>query len=101
MERATYEDVGFCVLAGGQHPHFTTINQFRRRHLEALGALFLQILKLCREAGLVKLGHVAVDGTKVQGNASKHKAMSYKRMKLVCMAGNLLKLFRATMVAST
>ena len=81
LERATYEDVGFRVLAGGQHPHFTTINQFRRRHLEALGALFLQILKLCCEAGLVKLGHVAVDGTKVQGNASKHKAMSYKRMK--------------------
>jgi transposase len=81
LERATYEDVGFRVLAGGQHPHFTTINDFRKRHLKALGSLFLQVLKLCRKAGLVKLGHVAVDGTKLQGNASKHKAMSYKRMK--------------------
>lgn len=81
LERATYEDVGFRVLTGGQHPHFTTINDFRKRHLKALGGLFLQVLKLCREAGLVKLGHVAVDGTKLQGNTSKHKAMSYKRMK--------------------
>ncbi|MFH1920979.1 MAG: transposase, partial [Planctomycetota bacterium] len=59
LERTTYEDVGFRVLAGGQHPHFTTINQFRRRHLESLGALFLQILKLCREAGLVNTYHGA------------------------------------------
>jgi transposase len=81
IERATYEDVGFRVLSGGQHPHFTTINEFRRLHLPALGGLFLQVLKLCSKAGLVKLGHVAVDGTKVQGNASMHKAMSYKRMK--------------------
>ena len=80
LERATYEDVAFRVLAGGEHPHFTTINGFRKEHLGALRSLFLQVLKLCQAAGLVKLGHVALDGTKIQGNASKHKAMSYERM---------------------
>lgn len=80
LERATWEDVAFRVLAGGHHPHFTTINGFRRQHLERFKALFLQVLRLCQAAGLVKLGHVALDGTKVQGNASKHKAMSYERM---------------------
>ena len=80
IERATYEDVAFRVLAGGQHPFFTTINEFRKTHLEALSLLFVQVLKLCRRAGLVKLGHVAMDGTKVQAAASKHKAMSYARM---------------------
>lgn len=80
IERATYEDVAFRVVAGGQHPHFTRINAFRRTHLTALEGLFKQVLLLCRKAGLVKLGHVALDGTKVQANASKHKAMSYERM---------------------
>ncbi len=80
IERATYEDVAFRVLAGGEHPFFTTINGFRKRHLEALSGLFVQVLQLCRRAGLVKLAHVAMDGTKVQANASKHKAMSYRRM---------------------
>lgn len=80
IERATFEDVAFRVIAGGGHPHFTRINAFRRDHLKALKGLFLQILKLCQRAGLVKLGHVALDGTKVQANASKHKAMSYERM---------------------
>ena len=56
-------------------------NRFRRRHLKALGDLFVQVLKLCRAAGLVKLGHVALDGTKMQANASLHKAMSYGRMR--------------------
>ena len=56
-------------------------NTFRKRHLKALGALFLQVLKLCETAGLVKLGQVALDGTKIKANASKHKAMSYERMK--------------------
>ncbi len=82
IERATFEDVAFRVLAGGGQPHFTTINQFRKDHLEALQALFVQVLQLCREAGLVKLGQVAVDGTKVQANASKHKSMSYGYMNL-------------------
>ena len=80
IERATYEDVGFRVLAGGQHPDHTRISEFRRKHLQELSGVFLQVLKLCQAAGMVKLGHVAFDGTKVQGNASKHKAMSYKRM---------------------
>ena len=56
-------------------------SDFRKRHLKALGELFLQVLKLCETAGLVKLGHVALDGTKIKANASKHKAMSYERMK--------------------
>src|SRR5712675_1405990 len=62
-------------------PDFRTISDFRKRHLKALGALFLQVLKLCETAGLVKLDHVALDGTKIKANASKHKAMSYERMK--------------------
>ena len=62
-------------------PDFRTIAEFRRRHLKALEALFLQILKLCEKAGLAKLGHVALDGTKIKANASKHKAMSYEYMK--------------------
>ena len=81
IEKATYESVPFRVLAANQHPDHDTLCAFRRRHLEALSELFVQVLALCREAGLVKLGHVALDGTKVQANASKHKAMSYGRMK--------------------
>ena len=61
-------------------PDFRTISDFRKRHLKALGDLFKQILQLCEKAGLVKLGHVALDGTKIKANASKHKAMSYERM---------------------
>jgi transposase len=80
LERATYESVPFRVLAGGEHPHFTTINGFRKRHLGRLEELFVQVLRMCRRAGMVRLGHVALDGTKVQGNASKHKAMSHGRM---------------------
>lgn len=80
IERATYEDVAFRVLSGGQHPDHSRISEFRREHQEAFKDLFLQVLRLCQKAGLVKLGHVAIDGTKVQGNASKHKAMSYRRM---------------------
>ncbi len=63
-----------------QRPDFRTISDFRKRHSEALRGLFVQVLRLCREAGLVKLGHVALDGTKIKANASKHKAMSYARM---------------------
>jgi transposase len=80
LEKGTYEDVALRVLAGGHHPDHTRISEFRRQHLEALQELFLQVLKLCHKAGLVKLGHVALDGTKIQGNASEHKAMSYERM---------------------
>jgi transposase len=80
IERATHEDVAFRVLSGGHHPHFTTINEFRLVHRETFGALFVQGLQLCQRAGLVKLGHVSVDGSKILANASKHRAMSYKRM---------------------
>jgi transposase len=80
LARATYEDVPFRVLGGGGHPHFTAINNFRLDHRGALPGLFLQVLKLCARAGLVKLGHVSLDGAKILANASKHKAMSYERM---------------------
>lgn len=80
IERATYESVPFRVLAADQHPDHATIADFRRRHLAALGGLFVQVLELCRRAGLVKLGRVALDGTKMKANASRHKAMSYGRM---------------------
>ena len=80
IARATYEDVAFRVICGGVHPSFSSIGLFRRQHRKGLQALFTQVLVLCHRAGLVKLGHVAVDGTKMQGNASKHKAMSYERM---------------------
>jgi transposase len=80
IERACYEDLAFRVLTGNQQPDHSRISEFRRRNLEALSELFVQILRLCQEAGMVSLGHVALDGTKVQANASKHKAMSYERM---------------------
>jgi transposase len=80
IAQATYDYVAFRVLAGDTHPYFTTINQFRLNYHEALARLFLQGLKLCQKAGLVKLGHVSLDGSKIQANASKHKAMSYERM---------------------
>ena len=80
IERATYEDVAFRYLSADAHPDHDTIAAFRKRHLEALAGLFVQALRLCQKAGLVKLGHVAIDGTKIKANASKHKAMSYERM---------------------
>ena len=80
IERATVEDVACRVLAAGSQPHFTTVNQFRATHRQALADLFLQVLRACQSAGLVKLGHVAIDGTKMKANASKHKAKSYERM---------------------
>ena len=80
LERATYEDVAFRLLTGDNHPDHSVISEFRRIHLDAISALFLQVLKLCQRAGMVKLGRVALDGTKVQANASKHKAMSYAYM---------------------
>jgi transposase len=80
IERATYEDVAFRVIAGDQHPDHDSIAAFRKEHLGAIAELFLQVLRLCQKAGLVKLGHIAIDGTKVKANASKHKAMSYERM---------------------
>jgi len=68
------------MLAANQYPDHASIAAFRQHHLATLASLFLQVLKLCERAGLVKLGHVAIDGTKINANASKHKAMSYARM---------------------
>ena len=76
-----HEDIAFRVLAANNTPDFRTISDFRKDHLGALAGLFLQVLAFCQRAGLVKLGHVALDGTKVRANASRHKAMSYRRMK--------------------
>ena len=81
IAQACEERVDFMAVTALNRPDFRTIATFRQRHLKALGELFVQVLKLCRAAGLVKLGHVALDGTKVQANASVHKAMSYGRMR--------------------
>jgi transposase len=80
IAKACAERVDFMAIVALDAPDFRTISEFRRRHLAALSALFVQVLKLCEQAGLVKLGHVALDGTKIKANASKHKAMSYERM---------------------
>ena len=80
IEARTYEDVAFRYLSADAHPDHDTFAEFGKRHLEALAGLFTQALLLCEKAGLVKLGHVALDGTKIKANASKHKAMSYARM---------------------
>ena len=81
IARACATRVDFMAVTAMQRPDFRTVSDFRLRHLEALAELFGQVLQLCEKAGLVKLGHVALDGTKIQANASKRKAMSYERMK--------------------
>ena len=80
IARACEERLDFQAVTALNQPDFRTISEFRRRHLNALSGLFVQVLALCRKAGLVGLDHVAVDGTKIKANASKHKAMSYARM---------------------
>ncbi|MEI7482929.1 MAG: IS1182 family transposase [Elusimicrobiota bacterium] len=80
IARGLVEDVAFRILAANQRPDFRTISDFRKQHLRALSGLFKQVFQLCKKARLVKLGNVAIDGTKIQANASKHKAMSYERM---------------------
>ena len=80
IARELEENVAFRVLAANQRPDFRTISDFRQQHLVALTDLFVQVLTLCQKAGWMKLGHLALDGTKVQANASKHKAVSYERM---------------------
>ena len=80
IARKLHEDVAFRVLAADNFPAHRTISDFRANHLEALAGLFVQVVELAQECGLVKLGTLAVDGTKVKANASRHKAMSYKRM---------------------
>ena len=81
IQKRLREDIPFKVLAAGNEPDFRTISDFRKNHLEALQGLFEQVLEMALEAGAMKLGRVSLDGTKVKGNASKHKAMSYGRMK--------------------
>ena len=80
LARACEERMDFMAVTGLNRPDFRTISDFRKRHLPALSDLFVQVLRLCQRAGLVTLGHVAVDGTKLRANASRHKAMSYQRM---------------------
>src|SRR5271157_2331509 len=80
IAKAARERVDFMSIVGLDAPDFRTVSDFRKRHLKALAGLFAQVLKLCDRAGLTKLGHVALDGTKIKANASKHKAMSYERM---------------------
>jgi transposase len=80
LARACEERLDVMAITGLNQPDFRTISDFRKRHLSALSALFVQVLRLCQTAGLVSLGHVAVDGTKLRANASRHKAMSYKHM---------------------
>ncbi len=80
LEQRLVEDVAFRVLAAGNEPDFRTISEFRRIHLKALEGLFEQVLRLALKLGAMKLGRVAIDGTKIRANASKHKAMSYRRI---------------------
>ena len=80
LAQLVQRDVGFMMLAAGNQPDFRTLNNFRLRHLAALSGLFVQVVRLCEKKGLVQLRHVAVDGTRVKANASKHSAMSYGRM---------------------
>jgi transposase len=81
LEQRVIEDVAFRVLAAGNEPDFRTISEFRRIHLKPLDGLFDEVLRVALEMGAMKLGRVAIDGSKVKANASKHKAMSYGRMK--------------------
>jgi transposase len=81
IARKLEEDVAYRVLAAGNFPAHRTIAEFRHQHLAAFEALFVQVVQIAREAGVVQLGALAVDGSKVKANASKHKAMSYGRMR--------------------
>jgi transposase len=81
IEKATQEDIAFRYLAANQQPDHDTIANFRRQHLEALAKLFVQVLRLCQKAGLVKLGNVSIDGTKVMANASTHRSVPYQKLK--------------------
>ena len=80
IAQACERDIGFMVVAALARPDFRTVARFRATHLGALAGLFTQVLRICQRAGLVRLGHIAIDGTKVKANASRHKAMSYQRM---------------------
>src|SRR5256714_14424428 len=81
MALACERNLAFMAMVGQERPDFRTISDFRKQHLEAFKEVFVQVVRLAREAGLVKLGNVSTDGTKIQGSASRHKAMSYGYMK--------------------
>src|SRR5271168_381163 len=80
IENATYDNVAFRYLSADQHPDHDTLATFRQEHLEALAGLFVQALRLCQKAGLVKLGNVAIDGTKMKANASTHRSVDYEKI---------------------
>jgi transposase len=80
IEKATYDNVAFRYLAADQHPDHDTLASFRQEHLNALAGLFVQALRLCHKAGLVKLGNVAIDGTKIMANASTRRSVSYQKI---------------------
>lgn len=86
LEQATYDDVAFRVLCCDQHPDHDSIADFRKRHLAELGQLFVQVLQLCQRAGLVKLGHVAVDSTKIKANAAKRESLRYGQLEAAAAA---------------
>src|SRR6202522_314699 len=80
IEQATYDNVAFRYLSSDQHPDHDTLAAFRQQHVEALAALFVQALRLCQKAGLVKLGNVSIDGTKMKANASTRRSVRYQRI---------------------
>jgi transposase len=80
IEKATYDNVAFRYLSADQHPDHDTLASFRQEHLNALASLFVQALQLCQKAGLVKLGNVAIDGTKIKANASTHRSVDYQKI---------------------
>src|SRR6184192_2769045 len=80
IAKACRERVDFMAVTGMQTPDFRTISDFRKRHMAALKELFVQVLRLCQQAGLVKLGHVALDGTKIKANASRHRNLKYGKI---------------------
>src|SRR5919106_2040923 len=86
LEQATYDDVAFRVLSCDQHPDHDSIADFRKRHLAELGQLFVQVLQLCQRAGLLKLGHVAIDSTKIKANAAKSESLRYDSLEASAQA---------------
>ena len=80
IEKATFDNLAFRYLSADQHPDHDTLAVFRQEHLEALAGLFVQALRLCQKAGLVKLGNVAIDGTKIKANASTHRSVDYQKI---------------------
>lgn len=80
IEKATYDDVAFRYLAADQHPDHDTIASFRQQHLQALAGLFAQVLRMCRESGMVQLGQIAIDSTQIRAHADRHRTMRYQQL---------------------